>query len=466
MNKQKMKQRVIAAVVVLCMLLGFIPTARGFKENSFAVNRYPASEFSRTEMENSKYTITSKKNKTARFDGAAYKFYEGISSKKDPSGFIIPDIVEIDGEDYKVTSIKSGALKNNMDVQMVIIGRNVKKIGKNAFSGCSNLVDISIYTTKLTKKNVGANSFTGLAEDVEIIVPKSKFSAYKKLLKARGVTGEKQRIENDEYVPLSVPDCEPQVRFVAGKLNLAYHDWENKWENTGKTCTIPSSIFGSSIPVPVVLSVDVPLKEYGQWTHEKKTVKANATRCWSCTNWFDPLNDDESWQEHRRQTGHDHWELLNYPFTTQVETWVPDMSPYSIEFNITLPEGVKYAKGTMKLSYRGEVKFNKASYTVEASGQNIKVTIDNIKSDVYYAMYRKYGAFYANSANLTRAFIITFNVSCKWSQNVTKEDTLSASVTCTGKSGEKTYDAGTIAIRREKFDDTPGAASVSGLIFQ
>ena len=46
---------------------------------------------------------------------------------------------------------------------------------------------ISIKATKLTSKKVGSKAFKGIAAKAVIKVPKSKLSAYKKLLKSKGV---------------------------------------------------------------------------------------------------------------------------------------------------------------------------------------------------------------------------------------------------------------------------------------
>ncbi|MCR5418976.1 MAG: leucine-rich repeat domain-containing protein [Lachnospiraceae bacterium] len=74
------------------------------------------------------------------------------------------------------------------------VGSTVTEIGKEAFFGCKNLKTVKIRTKKLKNKNVGKNAFKKLNAKVKISVPKGKLKAYRKLLKARGVTGRKQKI--------------------------------------------------------------------------------------------------------------------------------------------------------------------------------------------------------------------------------------------------------------------------------
>lgn len=101
---------------------------------------------------------------------------------------IIPATVKINGKIYRVTKIAAGACKNQKRLTKVVIGKNVKTIGKNAFSGCKQLKRITI-TTKLFKQgSIGKKAFSGIASKAVIKVPKSKLKTYKKLLKAAGVS--------------------------------------------------------------------------------------------------------------------------------------------------------------------------------------------------------------------------------------------------------------------------------------
>ncbi|MCM1161740.1 MAG: leucine-rich repeat protein [Roseburia sp.] len=180
---------------------------------------------------------------------AIYKVTQANSSVKTveyvlPSGagktVTIPDSVVVKGTSYQVTSIADGAFKDDKTIQSVKMGKFVKAIGANAFSGCSKLKKvtlpsnattignkafykctsltsitipskiskigskafygckklkkITIKTTKLSKSKVGSQAFKGIAAKATIKVPKKKLSTYKKMLRARGV-GSKAKIK-------------------------------------------------------------------------------------------------------------------------------------------------------------------------------------------------------------------------------------------------------------------------------
>ena len=115
-------------------------------------------------------------------------------TNKSTATMTVPDSVTINGKKYKVTEIKANAFKNNKKLKKITIGKNIKKIGKNAFSGCKNLKTVTIKTTRLTKKTVGSNAFKGINANAKVKVPNSKLKSYKTILKARGIKGKKQKI--------------------------------------------------------------------------------------------------------------------------------------------------------------------------------------------------------------------------------------------------------------------------------
>lgn len=153
----------------------------------------------------------------------------------------IPKEITYGSKKYKVTSIASNAFKNNRKITKVTIGSNVisigsgafygctklkklsigvnvttigdrsfykctaltkiiiptnvSKIGKQAFYGCKKLKSITIKTTELTSKKVGSKAFKNIKKSATIKVPVKKLSAYKKLLKKKGIAGKKQQIK-------------------------------------------------------------------------------------------------------------------------------------------------------------------------------------------------------------------------------------------------------------------------------
>ena len=95
----------------------------------------------------------------------------------------ITDTVKIKGLKYKVTSIKAGAFKNNKKLKKVVIGKNVTKIGKNAFFGCINLKKVNIKSTVL--KKVGKKAFyRKKGKKITFAVPKKFKKKYAKSIKS------------------------------------------------------------------------------------------------------------------------------------------------------------------------------------------------------------------------------------------------------------------------------------------
>ena len=108
--------------------------------------------------------------------------------KKTNRTFVVPATIKSeDGKfTFKVTAISKNAFKKNIKLKKVTIGKNVSKIGANAFSGCKKLKNIKITSTQLTKKSVGKNAFKGIDKKAVIKVPKKKRKAYKNILKGKG----------------------------------------------------------------------------------------------------------------------------------------------------------------------------------------------------------------------------------------------------------------------------------------
>lgn len=152
----------------------------------------------------STYIVTSGKGKTPTVQYTAPK-----STAK--GTVTIPAKAKVDGVSYRVTSIADNAFKNNKKITKVvignnivsigknafakctklvsvIIGKNVIKIGKDAFAGCKKLKKIVIKTKKLTKKSVAKGAFRSVGKKVVVQVPKSEYKAYKKLLRAKGIS--------------------------------------------------------------------------------------------------------------------------------------------------------------------------------------------------------------------------------------------------------------------------------------
>ncbi len=161
--------------------------------------------------------------------------------KKHAKGTIkIPNAIKVNGKSYKITSISKNAFKNHKQLKKVTLGKyiktigegafsgcgklqavtvggnvtvigdkafykcsgllkitipaKVKKIGKSAFYGCKKLKRITIKSKMLTGKNVGGKAFKGIHAKAAVKAPKSKLSAYKKMLRAKGI-GAKVKVQ-------------------------------------------------------------------------------------------------------------------------------------------------------------------------------------------------------------------------------------------------------------------------------
>lgn len=109
--------------------------------------------------------------------------------KKNAKKVTIPETVTLsDGTKAKVTSIAANAFKGNKKLTTVVIGKNIKKIGKKAFYNCKNLKKITINSTSLTKKSIGAKAFKNTSNKAVVKVVKKKLKTYKKILIAKGIS--------------------------------------------------------------------------------------------------------------------------------------------------------------------------------------------------------------------------------------------------------------------------------------
>ena len=105
----------------------------------------------------------------------------------------IPATVTIDGYTFKVTAISDKVFKKAASLKRVVIGANVKTIGKNSFSQCKKLAAITFKGTNAPK--IGKNAFQSVKSKVKVTVPKKmKKAQLKKLQKAMKKAAPKVKI--------------------------------------------------------------------------------------------------------------------------------------------------------------------------------------------------------------------------------------------------------------------------------
>ena len=158
--------------------------------------------------------------------------YVGSVSDKKKTAIRIADTIKGgSGTVYKVISVRNGALKKGK-VKTLIIGKNVKTIGDNAFSDCTGLVNVTVgsnvttigdkaffntsiknlsfpaktykfgkqfvgkcgklkvltfKSSKITDKSLSAGTCSGIGVKVTVKVPKAKVSGYTKLFQKKGL---------------------------------------------------------------------------------------------------------------------------------------------------------------------------------------------------------------------------------------------------------------------------------------
>jgi len=106
----------------------------------------------------------------------------GVKSKKTKlKSITIPATIKYDGMTFNVTEISKNAFKKQTKATKLTIGKNVTKIGANAFLGCSKLKTITFKGKAV--KSIGKNAFSKIKKNATFKVPKAKKAAYKKLLK-------------------------------------------------------------------------------------------------------------------------------------------------------------------------------------------------------------------------------------------------------------------------------------------
>ncbi len=98
------------------------------------------------------YVVTSEKGETPAV--AFVKPNDGTGKK-----VVIPDTVTKDNVTYEVLKIADNAFKDDKTLETVVVGKNIKEIGNNAFVGCSNLKSVDLSKAKI--EIIGKNAFKG-----------------------------------------------------------------------------------------------------------------------------------------------------------------------------------------------------------------------------------------------------------------------------------------------------------------
>lgn len=134
---------------------------------------------------------------TVKVGGATYKVTDAkalaveiTAGKKNAASVTIPATVKVNGKSCKVTSIKAKAFSGNKKLKSVVIGKNIKTIGKQAFFKCAKLKKVTFKGTAV--KKIGAKAFAKTNKKMTVTVPKKikkkVLKSYKKILKKSGIS--------------------------------------------------------------------------------------------------------------------------------------------------------------------------------------------------------------------------------------------------------------------------------------
>ena len=372
-NIMKQKKTTITASMVIAMLVVTAMVISKLMGLSFADNTFT--------VLNGKYIITSEKNMTAQYTGV---------SKNSVTSVNIPSTVEINGQMYKVTSIKANALKGNTKIKKLTIGSNVKTIGKKAFYGCKNLKTIAIKTSNLTSSSIKAGAFKGLNSKAVVTVPKEKLAAYKKILKVKGLTGKNQtikgvKIETEtkaEETKKEEEELDPNRVIPEPKVGCGIENHFDFDVTDAENCKQGEYVTGDTISITAGFQMDDTM--YGEWT--TRTAPGGFwIRCNACGKMFDNQEDfniQSGFSIDGCTDGSFNFSSeYGQPFTAW--HWVFDNRPCSATFHITLPEGLSYKDGTLKMYTMSHFLVDSSEYDVKVSGQDIVVTVDNIKKEAF-----------------------------------------------------------------------------------
>ena len=132
------------------------------------------------------FNVMSSSGRTAEIVGLKNKNLKKVT---------IPDTVTAEKKQYRIVSIAASAFFNHKKMTNAVIGRNVIKIGKQAFGGCNQLKQVKIQSSVLQK--VGKRAFADMDNQAVVFVPKAKYQKYKRLLSVGGFKYKVKKMNTD-----------------------------------------------------------------------------------------------------------------------------------------------------------------------------------------------------------------------------------------------------------------------------
>lgn len=321
--------------------------------------------------------------------------YEGLSEKAYTVADI-PDTVELKGKSYHVTQIKDSALANSSKIKRVSIGENVKKIGKKVFYNCKNLKSITIKSELLKKSSIGANAFKGLPSDAVLTVPKEKLSTYKSILKSKGLKNQKVKAAAQSSTANSDSADSKLSENASFDLSKSMFDSENCFSRINSEDGIYTSELSAGDSITIKTQFSFKPGVYGHWEEDSRKLVKGHVRCGRCGRCF----SDFMLAVHNGMELEEGGCYSNYYIgsnkTSQPTTWafVPDETPCPAVVKYTLPDGVSYKDGSMKIVGASTKNDFSDACKVDVSDNFVTITIDDVKkSPIFipldYEAYKK-----------------------------------------------------------------------------
>lgn len=434
-NKNKTKKVTIVTVMAICMVSAAVFVTIKLLGVSFAKNNIKDGD--EIKSGNAIYNVIDQNNLLVEY----------MHPIKKTATVSIPDVIKAKGETLKVASIQYDAFKGNKKVKKITIGSRVVYIGEKAFYGCKNLKDITINALNLNADGIQTKAFQGINSKAVIKVPEQRLSEYKKMLKARGVTGKSQQIKGvkmeEEEVPKvtfgpdhPLPEPEEAIASIGNIAKVATNSF-----NTAKVSDSVKYAVSDSIPFSARICMHPEIyghlgtkENYGKWIW-----------CFVCERKF---SSDEEYAMHMCMStigcaNHFTFPEKKHPYTESY--WILDNDPCKTVFHFTLPSGLSYQEDSIKLIRSKDIEIDSSAYNIEISGQELTVTIDDIKAMPYFSYSFEtsdYGAF---------RYPISILFDAKMNDNITATNTASASVSYGYKGMEKKINLGELNVYATSF---------------
>lgn len=400
--------------------------------------------------------------------------YEGLSEKAYTVADI-PDTVELKGKSYHVTQIKDSALANSSKIKRVSIGENVKKIGKKVFYNCKNLKSIMIKSELLKKSSIGANAFKGLPSDAVVTVPKEKLNTYKSILKSKGLKNQKVKAAAQSSTENSDSAGSKLSENASFDLSKSMFDSENCFSRINSEDGVYTSELSAGDSITIKTKFCFKAGIYGHWEEDSRKLVKGYVRCGRCGRCFSDymlaLHNEMELEEGGCRGNY----YIAESFKTPPTTWafIPDKTPCQAVVKYTLPAGVSYKDGSIKVSGFSTKNDYTDSCRIDVSKNSVVVIIDDVKSNPFYNSfdydaYKRdlyYNPGYKNDNDYHESLFVKFDV-------ITDSQLASESVISTdisyfykGTSNTESYEAVIRTASMQVLNEGAKGNSISGAEF-